>query len=167
MTIHRAAREDLAAITQLYNHYIVSSPATFDLEPYTEVQREAWFAQFDGAGPHQLMVAEEAGHLDGFACSTPLRPKAAYQRSVETTIYLAPARVRQGTGSALYGVLLEALGAAEVHRAYSLITAPNPASVRLHEKFGYQLAGQMNECGWKFDRWWDVHWYEYRFVAAH
>lgn len=163
MVIRRATRADLAAIDELYNHYIVSSPATFDLEPYTEAQRDTWFAQFDDCGACQLMVAEEAGQLVGFACSSPLRAKAAYRRSVETTIYLTPARVRQGAGAELYRVLIDALTAAEVHRAYSLITVPNPASVRLHEKFGYRLAGQMNECGWKFDRWWDVQWYERRF----
>lgn len=160
MTVRRAAMEDLAAITELYNHYIVTSPATFDLAPYTPVQRETWFEQFASSGPCQLMVAEDAGRITGFACSTPLRPKAAYRRSVETTIYLAPDRVRQGTGSELYRVLLDALTEAGVHRAYSLITTPNPASVRLHEKFGYQLAGRMHECGWKFERWWNVHWYE-------
>lgn len=160
MTIRRAAPKHLAAIDELYNHYIVSSPATFDLEPYTTAQREAWFTQFDDVGPWQLMVAEEAGTFVGFACAAPLRAKAAYHRSVETTIYLAPTQLRQGSGSKLYGALLDSLSAAGVHRAYSLITAPNPASVRLHEKFDYQLAGKMTECGWKFDRWWDVHWYE-------
>lgn len=160
MTIRRAALEDLAAITGLYNHYVVNSPATFDLEPFSTTDREAWFAQFDDSGPCQLMVAEETDTLIGFACSTPLRPKAAYRRSVETTIYLAPQRIRQGTGSQLYSALLDALTTAGVHRAYSLITTPNTASVRLHEKFGYQLSGRMTQCGWKFDRWWDVHWYE-------
>ncbi len=160
MTIRRAAMEDLAAITRIYNHYIVSSPATFDIEPFTPTQRETWFAQFGSSGPCQLMVAEQTGDIIGFACSAPLRPKAAYRRSVETTIYLSPENVRRGRGSELYAVLLDALTAAGAHRAYSLITAPNPASVRLHEKFGYQFAGRMTECGWKFDRWWDVHWYQ-------
>lgn len=162
-TIRSALPEDLPAIEALYNHYILSSPATFDLEPYSADERDSWFSRFHTDGPYQLMLAEEAGRLLGFACSSPLRAKAAYRRSVETTIYLAPARVGQGSGSALYAILLEALAAAGVHRAYSLITAPNPASIRLHEKFGYRWAGQMNECGWKFDRWWDVHWYERRF----
>lgn len=163
MTLRRAALKDLAAITELYNHYIVSSPATFDLEPFAVAERQAWFAAFADSGPCQLMLAEDAGTLLGFACSSPLRPKAAYQRSVETTIYLAPEHVGQGSGSALYAALLDALAEAGVHRAYSLITTPNAASVALHEKFGYRLAGQMSECGWKFDRWWDVHWYERRF----
>ncbi|MCC5885689.1 MAG: N-acetyltransferase [Gammaproteobacteria bacterium] len=163
MTIRRAASKDLAAITELYNHYIVSSPATFDLEPFAVADREAWFSGFAESGPCQLLLAEDGDNLIGFACATPLRPKAAYRRSVETTIYLAPDQVGRGTGSALYTALLDVLNEAGVHRAYSLITIPNAASVRLHEKFGYRLAGHMTECGWKFERWWDVHWYERRF----
>lgn len=163
MKLRQASAADLPAITALYNHYVANSAATFDTEPFEPQQREPWFAQFAPESRCQLLLAEDAGAVVGFACSTPLRPKPAYLRSVETTIYLSQERLRHGTGTLLLGALLDKLAAAGVHRAYSLITVPNPASIGLHEKLGYTLAGRMHECGWKFDRWWDVHWYERRF----
>ena len=34
--------------------------------------------------------------------------------------------------------------------------------IALHEKFGFTLVGVMHEVGRKFDRYWDVAWYERR-----
>ncbi len=167
MRIRNAVADDLAPVTTLYNHYVTTSSATFDLEPVTCEQRRPWFEQFTANGPWQLLVGETEhagdGALIGFACSTPLRPRAAYRRSVETTIYLAPDAAGRGLGATLYRALLDALAAAGVHRAYGVVTVPNPASTALHEKLGYERVGRLSECGWKFERWWDVAWYEYRF----
>ncbi|MEE4298231.1 MAG: N-acetyltransferase family protein, partial [Pseudomonadales bacterium] len=82
--------------------------------------------------------------------------RAAYDRSVETSIYLAPAAVGRGLGEPLYRHLLDAIDATDVHRAYGVITVPNPASIALHERLGFSEVGRLSECGRKFDRWHDV-----------
>jgi phosphinothricin acetyltransferase len=79
--VRPAAEADLAAITTIYNHYVVESPATFDIEPVTD--RRAWFEQYSERGRHRLLVAYEDG-IVGWTASSPLRPKPAYERSVET-----------------------------------------------------------------------------------
>jgi phosphinothricin acetyltransferase len=56
--------------------------------------------------------------------------------------------------------MLEAIDAAGVHRALAAIALPNDASVGLHERFGFRFVGRLTEVGWKFDRFWDVAWYE-------
>lgn len=167
MNIRHGESRDQAAIVALYNHYVRHSAATFDLEPVTVKERRDWFGQFGTNGPLQLLIAEDETHpeLLGFACSTPLRPRAAYRRSVETTIYMAPDAVGLGRGTRLYGALLDALAAADVHRAYGVVTVPNPPSIALHEKLGFREVGRLSECGWKFDRWWDVAFCEYRFTS--
>jgi phosphinothricin acetyltransferase len=71
--------------------------------------------------------------------------------------------VGQGLGSALYEALLSALEREDVHRAYAGIGMPNPASVRLHERFGFRRVGYYTEQGRKFGRYWDVAWYERSF----
>ena len=87
-TIRSAALDDIPALTALYNHYIENTAITFDLEPWTVERRQEWFKQFGASGRHQLVVAEAGGEVLGYACSTKFRPKAAYDTTVETTIYV-------------------------------------------------------------------------------
>jgi len=91
------------------------------------------------------------------------RPRAAYAPSVETSVYVAPSHAGRGLGSSLYEALLSELEREDVHRAYAGIGMPNPASVRLHERFGFRRAGYYTEQGRKFGRYWDVAWYERSF----
>ncbi|ETI60841.1 GNAT family N-acetyltransferase, partial [Marinomonas profundimaris] len=80
--IRPAAIADLPALTDLYNHYIVNTPTTFDIEPYTLEGRAVWFSQFALTGRYRLLVAEQAGEILGYACSGPFKAKRAYETSV-------------------------------------------------------------------------------------
>jgi phosphinothricin acetyltransferase len=115
---------------------------------------------YNASGRHRLLVAVSGGAVGGFACSSRFRPKAAYETSVETTIYLAAEAVGRGAGSRLYGQLFHALEGEDVHRAYAGISLPNPASIALHERFGFKRVAHFTEQGRKFGRYWDVAWYE-------
>jgi phosphinothricin acetyltransferase len=106
------------------------------------------------------VVAVSDGRVIGYACSSRFRHKAAYETSVETSIYLAPESVGRGAGSRLYEELFETLEGDDVHRAYAGIALPNPASVALHERFGFKRVAHYTEQGRKFGRYWDVAWYE-------
>lgn len=159
-TLRPAVEADLPALTAVYNHYVTHTAITFDLEPFTPGARRSWFEGFGTDPRHRLLVAERAGRVLGYACSGRLRPKAAYDASVETTIYLAPEACGRGLGRRLYGRLLEELAAAGVHRCYGVVTLPNDASLALHHALGYREVGRLHECGRKFDRWWDVAWLE-------
>lgn len=157
----RDAREtDLLRLTDIYNHYILTTPITFDLEPYTPEQRRPWFDQFSTSGRRRLLVAEEAGRVAGYAGSHQFRTKAAYDTTVETTVYCAPEAIGRGIGALLYGALFEALQGEDLRLAVAGITLPNDASIALHERFGFRAAGVMHAVGRKFDRYWDVAWYE-------
>jgi phosphinothricin acetyltransferase len=123
-------------------------------------RRREWFTHYRPSGRHRLLVATEGPHLLGFATSSAHRPKQAYETSVETTVYVALEATRAGVGTALYAALFEGLDGEDVHRAYAGITLPNPASVALHERFGFTQAGLFTEQGRKFGRYWDVAWFE-------
>ena len=67
----------------------------------------------------------------------------------------------RGAGSRLYEGLFKALAGEDVHRAYAGIALPNPASVGLHERFGFKRVAHFTEQGRKFGQFWDVVWYEH------
>ena len=158
--IRPARAEDLPRLTEIYNHYVIHTPVTFDIEPYTVEKRLAWFAQFGSSGRYRLLVAENKGGIAGYAGTTKFRPKAAYDTSVETSIYCAPEAAGKGIGSRLYSALFEAIGGEDIHRIVAGYTMPNPASAALHARYGFQLVGVFRENGRKFGRYWDVAWSE-------
>jgi phosphinothricin acetyltransferase len=158
--VRPATADDLAAVNDIYNQYVVEAHYTFDLEPMTMEARREWFTHYGETGRHRLLVAISEGRVIGYACSSRFRPKPAYETSVETSVYLAADAIGRGAGSRLYEKLFKALEAEDVHRAYAGIALPNPASVGLHERFGFKRVGHFTEQGRKFDRYWDVAWYE-------
>lgn len=158
--IRRAQLSDLGQVVEIYNHYVINTAITFDIDPYTVETRRGWFEQFGDAGPHQLMVAEADGDIVGYAGTMPFRPKAAYAQSVETTVYLRGDAGGQGLGSRLYEALFATLEGAPVHRLLAGMTVPNQASDALHTKLGFEPCGLFREVGFKFDKYWDVQWYD-------
>lgn len=159
--VRPAVRGDLPALVDIYNHYVRETPVTFDTEPFSVESRAAWFSSFGNDTPYRLLVAVCGDDICGYASSACFKPRQAYDVSVETTIYLDPQATGAGIGTLLYGALLDLLvDDTRLHRAYGGIALPNDASVALHEKFGFELVGTYREVGRKFDRYWDVAWYE-------
>jgi len=158
--IRPAARGDLPRLTEIYNHYVLHTPVTFDVEPYTVEKRAAWFEQFGPTGRYRLMVAEENGVVLGYAGTMRFRPKAAYETTVETTIYGDQQAVGKRLGSRLYAALLDAIRDEDIHRIVAGYTLPNDASAALHARCGFKPVGIYTEVGRKFGRYWDVQWTE-------
>ncbi|MFK8186460.1 MAG: N-acetyltransferase family protein [Phormidesmis sp.] len=161
-TIIRDVRAvDIDALTEIYNWYISKTTITFDLKPYTvEQRRERWMSHYSTVGRYRLIVAEVDGQVVGYATSSQLRVKAAYDPSVEVSIYVSPKVHRLGLGSLLYEKLFEQLKDEDVHRIYAGVTLPNEPSLAFHKKFGFVEVGRFNEVGRKFGQYWDVAWLE-------
>jgi phosphinothricin acetyltransferase len=157
--IRHVEQSDLPALLAIYNHYVLNTPVTFDVEPRTMAQRQAWLDTFAPAGRRQCFVAIKDGAAIGWACSGKFKEKSAYETSVETSVYLAPGEQRKGLGRRLYSTLFEALSREDVHRAFGGITQPNEGSVGLHLATGFTHVGTYREVGRKFGRFWDVAWY--------
>ena len=158
--VRYAAAGDLEAINDVYNHYVRETHVTFDLEPISMEARREWFTHYAEHGRHRLFVALSADQVIGYASSSRFRPKPGYDTSVETSVYLSPEAVGRGAGGRLYTRLFESLEGEDVHRAYAGIALPNPASIALHERFGFKRVALFTEQGRKFDRYWDVAWFE-------
>lgn len=158
--VRAAAAADLPALTNIYNHYIVNTAITFDLDPFTPETRRPWFDAHAASGPHRLLVADDGGTVVGYATSSRWRPKAAYDTTVEASVYCRADVMSRGIGSLLYAALFDALATEGVHRVVAGIALPNPASIALHTRFGFRQVGVFTEVGRKFDRYWDVAWFE-------
>lgn len=173
--VRAGERSDLPALRRIIDHYIRESAANFKTLPLDDGEADEWFDQFSHpSGRYHLVVAESldapgdgpgpvSSTLAGFAASVRFHPRAAYETSVMTSVYLDPDACARGIGSRLYARLFERLAAADIHRAYAGITLPNDASIALHRKFGFADAGVFTEAGRKFGRYWDVVWMEKRF----
>ncbi|MFI2368445.1 GNAT family N-acetyltransferase [Streptomyces sp. NPDC018833] len=159
--VRAGVEADLAALTDIYNHYVRETAITFDTAEFTPGQRRPWLHSHPQDGPHRLLVARDAARgVLGYATSSPFRPKPAYSTSVEVSVYLAPEAAARGIGTMLYKALFAALESEDVHRAYAGIAQPNEPSNRLHARFGFRHVGTYEQVGRKFGRYWDVAWFE-------
>ncbi len=160
VTVRPAAEQDLGQLNDIYNRYVVETHFTFDIEPMTIEARHEWFGHYDTTGRYRVLVGVSDATVIGYASSGRWRPKPAYETSVETSIYLAPDAVGRGIGTKLYEELFKQLQREDLHRAYAGIALPNQASIALHERVGFKRVAHFTEQGRKFDRYWDVGWYE-------
>jgi len=159
--IRPASLADLPALTELLNHYVQNTHITFDIHPFAPEQRLPWFHEHCDGRRYRILVAEESGAgILGYAATGPFRPKAAYETTVEVSVACRADAVGIGVGTRLYQDLFAALAGEDVHRVVAGIAQPNPASVALHERFGFVKVGTFSQVGRKFDRYWDVLWME-------
>ncbi|SFI89626.1 GNAT family N-acetyltransferase [Thermoflavimicrobium dichotomicum] len=159
MLILRDTHEtDLQAIIDIYNHAVIHTTATFDLEPQTLEQRKQWFVKNEGRYP--FIVAELEGKVVGFSSLSQFRSKPAYNSTAELSIYVDPECKGQGIGKQLMQEIIERAKQKKFHAIVSSIADGNVVSMKLHEKFGFQRVGSFREIGFKFDRWIDVHFYQ-------
>jgi L-amino acid N-acyltransferase YncA len=149
--IRLATPADLAAINAIYNRYVVHSTCTYQTEPTTDAEREAWFAARGLA--HPVTVAETSGEILGWGSLSKFRERAAYDRTVENAVYVRHDQHRRGIGSALLVDLIERATALNHHVIMAVIDADQPGSISLHARHGFEEVGRLKEVGRKFDRW--------------
>lgn len=152
--IRAVTAADAAAIAEIYNHYVRETVITFEETPVSIDEMTRRIADVNARYP--WLVAEQDGTVVGWAYATEWKTRSAYRFSVETTVYVAPAHLGRGLGTALYAPLIAELEARRLHCAVGGIALPNPASVALHEKLGFREIARFVEIGRKFDRWVDV-----------
>jgi L-amino acid N-acyltransferase len=157
--VRDAQHKDLLQILNIYNAAVVSSAATFDLEPITLEQRREWFRQHHPQ-TYPILVATQGDKVVGYACLSPFRDKPAYRKSVESSIYVDPDYQGRGIGKTLLEAILRRATEIGYHTVIAGITGGNDASIQLHRKFGFEPVGCFREVGYKFDQWHDVYFYQ-------
>ena len=146
---------DAAALTDIYNYYILNTVVTFEEQPITALEMSNRITEVTDAELPWL-VAEQNRMIVGFAYASKWKGRCAYRYSAEVTIYLSHSMTSNGIGSALYSELFLRLRANSIHVVLGGISLPNDASIALHEKFGMSKAAHFDEVGFKFGNWVDV-----------
>lgn len=154
--VRRAMVEDIPALLDIYNYEIVNGVSTLDLTPKT---LEEWTAWYDAHQTelHPVFVAEVDGKAAGYTSFSPYRCKEAYRSTVELSVYIDPVMRGRGLANLLLDAIIEhARQNDEIHLIVSVIVDGNAASMRLHEKYGFEKCGVVREVGFKHGRYHDI-----------
>jgi phosphinothricin acetyltransferase len=148
--------EDLPAICAIYGHHVLHATGTFETVPPTEAEMAARRADVLAKGLPYLVVEDE-GQVLGFAYCQWFKPRPAYRFSAEDSIYLHPDARGRGLGRQLLAALIEQAQQAGLRKLIAVIgDSANAASIGVHRSQGFEAAGVIRSCGWKFDRWLDI-----------
>jgi len=153
--IRLAVEADLPAINAIYNHFVAISTCTYQMQPTTEEERRAWFAEH-AAAVLPVTVATVEGAVRGWGALNPFHRREGYRFTLEDSIYVHPDYPRRGIGRALLSDLLERAAALPCHSVIAIISADQSPSIALHAAAGFVEVGRLREAGHKLGGWLDV-----------
>ena len=160
VVVRRATEADLPAIAAIYDVEVRTGISTFATEP---PGLDYWRTRLESTQPgDHLLVAVDGETVVGYAYSGSYRPREAYARTRETSVYLADAARGRGIGRLLYDELLGLMRTDGVHLVVAVIALPNDGSQGLHRACGFERAGVLHDVGRKFDTWIDTELWELR-----
>ncbi|KQV52998.1 acetyltransferase [Pelomonas sp. Root1217] len=159
MKIRTATPPDAAAVAAIYDPVVQHTAISFETEPPGAVEMRARIGKTLASLPW-LVAEDAAGTVCGYAYASKHRERAAYQWSVDTTVYVRDDMHGQGVGRALYGRLLPVLAELGYFQAFAGIALPNAGSVGLHEAVGFEAIGVYRNVGFKNGEWRDVGWWQ-------
>jgi len=159
--IRLANESDAQRIADIYNPYILNTTVTFEEQPVTA--EEMLSRMRPKIAQNRWFVYEVDGVIAGYAYAGPYASRSAWRFALEASVYIDDSYRGMGIGSKLYQHLLPILKSQGVHTVLGLIALPNPASVKLHENFGFKKAGVVAEGGRKLGRWIDIGYWQLMF----
>jgi phosphinothricin acetyltransferase len=158
MRIRDAGPGDIEAITALANALLPTTTYEWTETLHTTDDRRAWLAAKAQAGM-PLLVADDDGDVVGWAGYDDFRDTArwpGYRFTVEHSVHVRADRRGAGVGSALMQPLIARASALGKHVMVAGVDASNAASIRFHERLGFERVAHFKEVGFKFGRWLDL-----------
>jgi len=153
--IRKVCPDDAGSIASIYNHYVENTTITFETESVLVEEMRGRIAEISEKYPY--FVYEKSGYVVAYCYASSWKKKAAYNHTVESTVYVDPALRGKGVGELLMNELINELRNRQCfHAIIACITVPNPQSVGLHKKLGFKQVSEFKEVGYKFDKWLDV-----------
>ncbi len=158
MIIRRVSEADAGEIADIYNVYVKESTASFEIEELTDEDMRCRIADIATHCPY--WVCEEDGKIIGYCYVHPWKERAAYAKTLETTVYVAADCKGKGVGRMLMQRVIDDCRALGYVALVACITGGNEASVRLHERLGFRQVSHFRKVGFKLGLWLDVVDYE-------
>jgi L-amino acid N-acyltransferase YncA len=155
--VRLATEADGASILEIYTPFITDTVITFECEVPTTMDFCTRLTNIQKQYP--CLVCEINGNIVGYAYASQFNKRAAYDWSVDFSVYINSQYHGKKIGKALYFALFEILKLQGYYNAYAGVTLPNIKSESLHESFGFRAIGLYPKVGYKLGSWYDVKWY--------
>lgn len=160
MVIREARPGDLAAIGEIYNHYVRTSTCTYQVEPSTPADMAAWLAAHGGSHPATVAVDGHGdgddGTVVGYGALSSFRDRYGYRFSVENSVYVRHDLHGRGIGRAILLDLIERARGLGMKTIVAGISAGETASLAIHRRHGFVDVGLIKSVGYKLDAWLDL-----------
>ena len=155
LTIRAATAADLAAVNDIYNHYVRHSTCTYQTAPSTAAEREAWLAAHGPEHPATVAV-RGGGEVVGWGSLSRFHPREAYRHTVENSVYVRHDLHRRGIGGIILADLIDRARRIGHHTIIAGIDTEQAGSIAIHRRFGFEQVAHLKEVGFKFGRWLNV-----------
>ena len=172
MNIRSAAPADAPRLLAIYAYYVENTAISFEYETPSVDDFTGRIENTLKKYPY-LVLEDEECTIQGYAYAGVFKARAAYDRSCEVTIYVDPAAKGRGYGRLLYEALEKELKARDFLNLYACIGVPivedeflTRNSELFHQHMGYTKVGEFHQCGYKFDRWYNMIWME-KWIGEH
>jgi L-amino acid N-acyltransferase len=153
--IAEAIETDLPGLVAIYNDVIATSTAIYSYLPVTLEERRQWW-QARSAQGLPLLIARDASGVLGFSTFGDFRAWPGYRFTVEISVHIRADARGRSIGTQLVQALVPRAAALGKHVMIAGVDAANTASIRFHERLGFERAAVLREVGYKFDRWLDL-----------
>lgn len=170
-TIRNVTQDDAKDLLKIYSYYVENTAISFEYAVPSEEEFRERINKITSKYPY--LVAELNNEIVGYAYAGPFKERAAYDWSVETTIYLNKDSKGMGIGKKLYLALENKLKEQNILNLYACIASPveedeylTKESIEFHHHLGYQIVGEFHKCGYKFNSWYNMVWME-KIIGEH
>ncbi|MEE9310649.1 MAG: N-acetyltransferase family protein [Cocleimonas sp.] len=165
--IRPAIETDIHDICKIYNHFVENTAISFEEETISLPEMEQRIATQSVDYPWLVYEDKgednENGKVVAFAYASKWKARSAYRFTLESTIYMSGDAQGKGIGTKLYQALFDELATRSVRSVMAVIALPNPASIAIHEKMGFEKVAHFKEVGFKHDEWIDVGYWQKMF----
>ena len=151
--IREANTTDVTAIASIYNHYISAGGSTFDHEPWSDEHARSFFTS-DPFAIWCVAVCDQA--VIGWSSAKRFSLRFGYRFSLESAVYLNPKWTGRSVGEQLMRSLERACRERDIHHLMARIVSTNQASIRFHDRIGFEIVGVQKEIGQMNGHWLDV-----------
>ena len=165
LKIRDAKLEDAARLVEIYSHYVSDTAVSFECTVPSVEEFAERIKNIKTKYPY--LVCEKDGKIIGYVYASSYSSRAAYDWTVETSIYVDKDCRRNGAGALLYkelekrlkeiGIVNLLAGVAFSENEDEYLSHDSP---KFHLKQDYYEVAHMKEVGKKFDRWYDLKWYQ-------